>query len=107
MLWANPITVTQSSVGTSRHINLDWRGGGRKSFAITGSSLGSFAVMPEGTLDDLQLVASPSWFALSSSPLTANSSVWSLVGPYAGIRMNSSTLSSAALTLRILSDHGY
>lgn len=104
---AEPISVTLSSVGVSRHINLDWMSGSRIAFAISGSSSGTFSVTPEATVDDLQLVATPSWIALSSAALSANSSIWQLSGPYAGIRLNASALSSAQLTLKILQDHGY
>jgi hypothetical protein len=104
---SNPITVTLSSVGTSRACNLDWRSGAATAFSITGSSSGTFAATPQATLDDLQLNSSPVWADLSSAPLTANTSIWSLSGPIAGLRLNSTALSSAALTLRILQDHGY
>lgn len=103
---ANPISVTLSSVGTSREINLDWRSGAHTAFSITGSSSGTFSAVAETTVDDLQLVASPSWVAQSSA-ITADSSVWQLSGPYAGIRLNASAISSAVLTLKILQDHGF
>jgi hypothetical protein len=104
---ANPASVTLSSVGTSDPVALDWRSGARTNFAITGSSSGTFAVTPEVTLDDLQLTASPLWIAASCAALTADSSTWQITGPIAGIRMNSTALSSAVLTLRVLQDHGY
>jgi hypothetical protein len=104
---ANPIVVTLSSVGVSRHVNLDWRSGAKTAFTITGSSSGSFAVTPEGSVQDLQLTTSPSWVALSSAALTANSSVWQISGPLAAIRMNAGALSSAILVLNVLQDHGY
>jgi hypothetical protein len=103
---ANPATVTLSSVGNSAAINLDWRSGAHTAFSITGSSSGTFSVVAETTLDDLQLVSTPSWVAQSSA-ITADSSVWQLVGPYAGLRLNASAVSSAVLTLTVLQDHGY
>jgi hypothetical protein len=104
---ANPIVVTLSSVGVSRHVNLDWRSGAKTAFTITGSSSGTFSVTPEGTVQDLQLTTSPSWVALSSAALTTNSSIWEISGPLAAIRMNASALSSAVFTLNVLQDHGY
>jgi hypothetical protein len=103
----NPQVVTLSSVGTSPAINLDWRSGAKTAFSITGSSSGTFSVTPEVTLNDLQLSSSPLWIAQSSVALTANTSVWQINGPVAGIRLNASALSSASLTLWTLQDHGY
>jgi len=103
----NPILVTLSSLGTSRFVNLDWRSGAKTSFTVTGSSSGTFAFTVEGTLDDLQLTASPVWFSISSAALTTNSSQWQIAAPLAGLRISSTALSSAALALRILQDHGY
>lgn len=102
-----PITTTLSSVGTGRAVNLDYMSAKYTSFAVTGSSSGTFAVLVEGTLDDLQQVASPTWFAVSSATLAANSSINIYQGPLAGIRMNSTALSSAVLTMRILQGIGW
>ncbi len=103
----SPVLVTLSSVGTSRAINLDWFSGAKTAFTITGSSSGTFSVTPEVTVDDLQLSSSPLWVAQSSAALTANTSVWEITGPLAGIRMNCSALSSATLMLRLIQDHGF
>jgi hypothetical protein len=103
-----PITTTLSSAGVSRHVNLDWMSGRYTSFAVTGSSSGTFSVTVEATLDDLQLTpaASLTWFTLSSGALTANSSINLYQGPIGGIRMNSTAVSSAVLSLRILQGIG-
>jgi hypothetical protein len=103
-----PILVTLSSVGISREVNLDWAAGKPISFSVTGSSSGSFTSSVEGALDDLQRVSSASvaWFALSSAT-TANSSISIFSGPLAGIRVNASAMSSAALTLRALQGIGW
>ena len=98
----NPISVVLSSVGTSRPANLDWMPGGFTSFSVTGSSSGTFSVLVEATLDDLQLSSSPAWVTESSGAFTANSSIVTIAKPVAGIRMNCSALSSAVLTLKIL-----
>lgn len=103
-----PITTTLSSVGTGRAVNLDWMSGRYTSFAVTGSSSGTFAVFVEATLDDLQQVpaASVTWFTLSSATLSANSSINLYQGPLGGIRINSTAVSSAVLSLRILQGIG-
>jgi hypothetical protein len=102
-----PITTTLSSVGTGRPVNLDWMAAKYTSFAVTGSSSGTFAVFVEGTLDDLQLSSSPTWFTMSSATLSANSSINLYTGPLAGIRLNSTAVSSAVLSLRILQGIGW
>jgi hypothetical protein len=98
----NPVTVTLSSVGTRKAANLDWMPGGFTSFSVTGSSSGTFSVLVEATLDDLQLSSSPAWVTESSGAFTANSSIVSVSKPIGGIRMNCSALSSAVLTMKIL-----
>jgi Tfp pilus tip-associated adhesin PilY1 len=99
---ANPVTVTLSSVGVSRAVNLDWMAGGVTSFSVTGSSSGSFSVLVEATLDDLQLSSSPVWTTESSAGFVANSSIVAVSKPIGGLRMNSTTLSGAVLTMKIL-----
>jgi hypothetical protein len=104
-----PISTTLSSVGTSRAVNLDWEAAKYTSFAVTGSSSGTFTYTVEGAIDDLQLTSSASvaWFALSSSVQTANSSLSLYQGPLAGIRLNATAISSAVLTLRVLQGIGW
>lgn len=98
----NPISVVLSSVGVSRPIGLDWMPGGVTSYSVTGSSSGTFSVLVEGTLDDLQTSPSPAWVTESSGTFTANSSIVAISKPVAGIRLNASAMSSAVLTLRVL-----
>jgi hypothetical protein len=102
-----PISTTLSSVGTSRAVNLDWEAAKFTSFAVTGSSSGSFTYVIEATPDDIQQTpsASVAWFALSSAT-TANSSLNVFLGPLGGIRLNASAISSAVLTLRVLQGIG-
>jgi hypothetical protein len=102
-----PTAVTLTSSGISRAVNLDWESGKFTSFAVTGSSSGTFTYTVEGALDDLQQTSSANvaWFPLSSAT-TANSSINIFSGPLAGIRLNASAMSSAALTLRILQGIG-
>jgi hypothetical protein len=101
------ISVTASSVGTSRAANLDWQAAKRVSYAVTGSSSGTFTYTIEGSIDDLQATpaASVAWFGLSSAT-TANSSLSLYQGPLGGIRLNAAAVSSAVLTLRVLQGIG-
>jgi len=101
-------TVTVTSSSSPAAMNLDWMGAKYTSFAVTGSSSGTFTYTVEATLDDTQMVpaTSVSWFALSSAT-TANSSINLFQGPLAAIRINPSAVSSAALTLRVLQGIGW
>jgi hypothetical protein len=83
----------------------DWMSAKFTSWAVTGSSSGTFTYAVEGTLDDLQLTSPPAWFPLSSAT-TANSSINIFSGALGGIRLNASTVSSALLTLRVLQGIG-
>src|SRR6185369_2432281 len=100
-----PVSVSLSSVGTSRPVNLDWGAAPRVSFSVTGSSSGTFSYVVEGVIDDLQQVASANvaWTALSSAT-TANSSLNLYQGPLAAIRLNVAAISSATLSLRVLQE---
>ena len=102
-----PVSTTLSSVGTSRPVALDWMAAKYSTYAVTGSSSGSFTYVIEGTPDDVQATpaANVGWFALSSAT-TANSSLNVFLGPLGGIRINASALSSAVLTLRVLQGIG-
>src|ERR1700675_1449454 len=104
---AMPVLVTLSSSSISRAVNLDYMSAKYTAFAVTGSSSGTFTYTVEGALDNLQQVSSNNvvWFALSSAT-TANSSINIFQGPLAGIRLNASAVSSAALALRILQGIG-
>jgi len=105
----NPVLTQLSSVGTGRPVNLDWMAAKYVSFAVTGSSSGTFTYTIEATLDDFLQTASSLavWFALSTAALTANSSINLYQGPLAGIRLKASAVSSATLTLRILQGIGW
>jgi hypothetical protein len=68
------VTVTVSSVGTSRPVNLDWRHGKSVAITVTGSASTSFAYTVQTTMDDVQLVTAPSWMSdPAATALTANS----------------------------------
>jgi hypothetical protein len=103
-----PTQVTLSSSGISRAVNLDWASAKFTSWAVTGSSSGTFTYTVEGALDDIQVLpaASIAWFSLSSAALSANSSINIFSGALAAIRLNAAAVSSALLSLRILQGIG-
>ena len=103
-----PVLVTLSSSSISRAINLDYMSAKFTSFAVTGSSSGTFTYTVEAALDDLQQVSSNNvaWFAMSSAT-TANSSINLYQGPLGGIRLNASAVSSAVLAMRIMQGIGW
>src|ERR1700680_2267497 len=102
----NPILVSLSSVGVSRAVNLDWMSGKSVLASVTfGSTSMTAAYTIQTTLDDLQTVSSPVW-ADASSALSGTSSNFSLTPAPAGIRINSTALSSGSLTLRALQGIG-
>jgi hypothetical protein len=102
------VLTTLSSVGVSRAVNVDWMAAKFTSYAVTGSSSGTFTYVIEGAIDDLQQTpaASVAWFSLSSAT-TTNSSINLYQGPLAALRINASAISSAALTLRVLQGVGW
>src|SRR5260370_30675934 len=65
---AMPVQVTISSSTISRAVNLDWQSAKFTSFAVTGSSSGTFTYTVEGAIDDLEQTsaANVALFALSS-----------------------------------------
>ena len=102
-----PVSTTLSSVGTGRAVNIDWQAAKFTTYAVTGSSSGSFTYTIEATPDDVQQTpaASVAWFALSSAT-TSNSSLSIFTGPIGAIRLNASAISSAILTLKVLQGIG-
>src|SRR5262249_38090941 len=104
MGFANGITVTQSSVGTTRAINCDWMNGAPIGVSVTGSSSGTFAAQVQYTLDDVMLVASSlvSWIPDPNANLPANSSViFTYTQPLAAIRLNITATSSSVVTFKV------
>src|ERR1700680_1049917 len=103
---ANPILVTLSSVGPSRACNLDSMSGKSVLDSVNVSSTSMTAAYTiQTTLDDLQTVSSPVW-ADASSALSGTSSNFSLTPAPAGIRINSTAISSSFLTLRAVQGIG-
>ena len=105
MGFANTTTITVSSVGVSRSLNLDWMNGAPVGLSVTGSSSGTFSYTVQTTLDDLMLTPSSlvSWISdPNATALTSNSSgIFVYTAPIAGLRLNSSTLSTAVLTMKV------
>lgn len=110
-------TTTLSSVGTSNPINLDWRAAKPVTAMVTvGSSTMTADFTVQFTLDDIQLVTSPTWVSLGSS--TGSSAthfssanygspvVMNFLYPIAGLRISSTAISSSSLTLQTLQGEG-
>jgi len=117
---ANPISVTISSVGTSRHVNLDWMVGGQTTVKLSaGSTTMSGGGQMQFTLDDVTMPStSVVWTGLSSAfgsslaALTVTASgiadvpiMWLLSHPCAGLRFSCSAISSSQFLLEILQGH--
>jgi len=111
-------TTTLSSVGVSNPINLDWRGSKPITALVTlGSTTMTADFTIQFTLDDLQLVSSPTWVAIGSSTgssathfSSANADTAVTVGflyPIAGLRISSTALSSSSLRLTTLQGEGW
>lgn len=98
--------ITLTSSGVSAAQALDYLSAKYVSWAVNGSSSGTFTYVVEATLDDLTQEPTQTWFALSSAT-TANSSINLYIGPLAGIRLNASAMSSAALALHVLQGVGW
>jgi len=105
MGFANTVTVTLSSVGTSRAVNLDWMNGAPTAVLVLGASTGTTATI-QMTLDDIQQTASSlvTWISDPNfTAATSNTSVaYTYTQPLAAIRLNSSAASgSSPLTMKV------
>jgi hypothetical protein len=111
-------SVTLSSVGTSTPAALNWRGGKPTTIVVASSGAGSSAAFTvEYTLNDIQLVASPTWFGVSSNTyaidttgaVTFGASLGFVYipfpGPIAAARINCSS-NSAGVTLTLTTMQG-
>lgn len=104
-------TVTLSSVGTSNGIVLDYVGAKTTSLAlILGSTTMTADFTIQITLDSSVRGDTVNWVGLSTTHYTsaiADSGAYvSITTPVAGVRINSSTLSSASITLKALQNAG-
>lgn len=110
-------TVTLSSVGVSNYVAADWIGSKPTTVAVSlGSTTMTTDFTIQYTLDDLQLVASPVWFSISSeigssathfSSAAADAGVTvGLLYPVAALRISSTAMSSSSLTMRVMQGVG-
>jgi hypothetical protein len=101
MGFANTITVTLSSVGTSRPLALDWMNGTPTAVLVLGASTGTTATI-QYTLDDVMLTPAANVVWISDPNFTAATSATSVAytysQPLAAIRLNSS---AATLTMKV------
>jgi hypothetical protein len=104
MGFAAPVTVTLSSVGTSRPINTDWMNSAPIGVLVLGTSGGGVATILM-TLDDVMMTPSSAVVWISDPNFTAATSNTSVVylyqQPLAAIRLNSSTSGTVPLTLKV------
>lgn len=105
-------SITISSAGTSNAIQLDWVGAQTTSLSVSfGSSTSSAATQVQGTFDDPMRNTSPTWFLLSTTTFTSSThfdtpTLLQILSPIAGVRLNSTGLSSSNITLRWLQNAG-
>lgn len=111
-------TTTLSSVGVSNAVNLNWRGSKPVTAVVTlASTTMTCDFTVQYTLDDLQLIASPTWIAIGSSTgssathfSSANADASVTVGfmyPIAGLRISSTAISSSSLTMKAIQGEGW
>jgi len=111
-------TVTLSSVGVSGAINLDWRGSKPVTAVVTlGSTTMTADFTIQYTIDDSQLVTTPTWINAGSSTgssathfSSANADAAVTMGfayPIAGLRISSTAISSSSLTMKAIQGAGW
>jgi hypothetical protein len=104
-------SITLSSAGTA-YIATDYIGAKTTSINVSfTSSTSSAAYQLQGTLDDPMRVTSPTWFLLSTTTFASSTNfdtptLVQVQTPLAGVRINSTGLSSSAITLRVLQNAG-
>lgn len=116
-----PRATVSISTGTltSPSVNTNWIGGKPISASLVwNSSTSSGTATVQFTLDDIQLVASPTWVSYSSAVGQAATSftsqsfgvnnLISFLSPVAGLRLNSTTaISSGTVSLTVLQGEGW
>lgn len=121
-------SITTSSAGTAATLRLDHYSTNSSRTTITArsaSSTGSASFTIQGTIDDPALVASPTWFTISSNGIVGSTTatVWdstnatdfdslplaiAITTPLAAVRLNSSGNGGAVtLTLTALQEGSY
>lgn len=105
----NPRYLTLSSVTTSSALNLDYRQSPfNVSIAVTGSSSGTFGYTVQYTLDDPQYLTiigstrSPVWFPDANLTAMSCNATGNYMFPIAAVRLNSTAVSSAQLTMCVI-----
>lgn len=105
-------TVTLSSVGTSNAIILDYIGAKTTTVRLTlGSTTMTTSAIIQGTLESSMATGSnPTWFTVSTVALTSafadTGYNLTFLTPMAGLRINSTAISSSSLTLTALQNAG-
>jgi hypothetical protein len=105
MGFAAPVTVTLSSVGVSRAINLDWQNGAPVAVLVLGASANTTATI-QMTLDDIMMTPAANVVWINDpnfTVATSNTSVaFTYTQPLAAIRLNSSAASGLSpLTMKV------
>ena len=106
---ARPIYITSTSVSASTAVNLDYRQSPfNVSVAVTGSSSGTFSYTVQYTLDDQQVLtaigstASITWFSDANLVAVSSNGTTNYMFPVAAVRLNSTAISGAILTMCVL-----
>jgi hypothetical protein len=105
MGFSNTISVTLSSVGVSRALNLDYQNGTPVGVQVNSTATtGTFAYTIQTTLNDIMQTPAASVIWVNdpnATALTSNSSgVYTYTAPLAGIRLSSST-TPATITMLV------
>lgn len=106
---ANPYYITLSSVTTSTAVWLDYRQSPfNVSVAVTGSSSGTFGYTVQYTLDSPQWLSvmgstrAPVWFNDANLVALSSNGTGNYMFPVAGVRLDSTAVSSAQITMVVL-----
>lgn len=113
-----PITsVTVSSSGFSRAVNLDWSNGSPATVSVTpnsSTSSGTFSL--QYTLDDVMQSSNPLWIGVSSAQgaagtvyatsagasLFPDGVLFPFPGPVGAVRLSASNISSGAFVMKVM-----
>lgn len=110
-------SVTVSSSGFSRAVNLDWSNGDPATVSVTANSStssGTFSL--QYTADDVMLSSSPVWQSVSSAQgqpgtvfstsagasLNPDGVLFSFPGPIGAVRLSASNISSGAFVMKVM-----
>lgn len=106
---SNPRYITLSSIAVSTGLNMDYRQSPfNASVAVTGSSSGTFSYTVQYTLDDqnyltaIRSTIAPTWFNDANLVAVSSNGTTNYMFPVAAIRLNSTAISSASVTMCVL-----